>query len=259
MTISTGVEGTFRLGDVFSKSFSVFGRNVVAFFLLAAVANIPVFVMGVGVGFLEPSLGTSSEVATVVSAVLVVLLTMLVWIVCWMIANGAMTYGVIQDLRDGNVSIRQAIAIAARRFWPMIGVAISVGFLTGLASVLLLVPGAIVLCMLYVAAPVCLAEQAGVGASLSRSRFLTKGHRWQIFGAVLLIGIVEAVASGAITGVLSLGGAAATATSPVLQVVSLILQTFFVAFNAVVAAVFYYQLRVAKEGIDLAKIAGVFE
>jgi hypothetical protein len=216
----------------------------------------PAFVMGVGVGFLEPSLRTASEVATVVSSVLIVLLTMLVWIVCWMIANGAMTYGVIQDLRDGNASIRQAIAIAARRFWPIIGVAISVGFLTGLASVLLLVPGAIALCMLYVAAPVCLAEQAG---ALSRSRFLTKGHRWQIFGAVLLIGIVEAVASGVITGALSLGGAAATATSPVLQVVSLILHTFFVAFNAVVAAVFYYQLRVAKEGIDLAKIAGVFE
>jgi hypothetical protein len=88
---------------------------------------------------------------------------------------------------------------------------------------------------------------------------LTKGHRWQIFGAVLLIGIVEAVANGVASGVLSLGGAAAVATSPVLQVVSLILQTFFVAFNAVVAAVFYYQLRVAKEGIDLAKIAGVFE
>jgi hypothetical protein len=258
MAISTGVEGTFRLGDVFSKSFRVFGRNVVAFFLLAALANIPAFVLGLAMGFLEPSLSTAPDATAVVSAVLIVLLTVLVWIVCWMIANGAMTYGVVQDLREGTVSIGQAIAIAARRFWPMIGVAISISFLTSLAFLLLVFPSAIVFCMLYVAAPVCIAERAGVGDSLSRSRFLTRGHRWQIFGAVILMAIVEVVVGGVITGVLSLSGAVAAASFAA-QVVSLVLQTFFVAFNAVVAAVFYYQLRVAKEGIDLTKIASVFE
>ena len=35
MAISAGVEGTFRLGDVFSKPFSVFGRHIIAFFLVA--------------------------------------------------------------------------------------------------------------------------------------------------------------------------------------------------------------------------------
>jgi hypothetical protein len=36
-------------------------------------------------------------------------------------------------------------------------------------------------------------------------------------------------------------------------------QAIFGAFGAVLAAVLYYQLRVAKEGIDLAKITSVFE
>jgi len=41
MAISTGVEGTFRLGDVFGKSFAVYGRHVVAFIILTVIANLP--------------------------------------------------------------------------------------------------------------------------------------------------------------------------------------------------------------------------
>src|SRR5262249_15269663 len=110
-----------------------------------------------------------------------------VGIVCNTIATGAITYGVVQDLRDGSVSIGEAIAVAARRFLPMFGVALAVGILVFLGVILLLVPGIIVGCMYFVAAPVCIVERAGVGASLSRSRFLTKGHRWQIFGVYALV------------------------------------------------------------------------
>jgi uncharacterized membrane protein len=254
MAMSLEVERTFRLGDVFSKSFSVFGRHVIAFVLLAILSNIPAFVMAIVMGF-----------ATLPTAALIRFLTPAVTIICWMIANGAMTYGVVQDLRGGNVSIAQAIAIAARRFLPMIGVAISTGFLICLAGLLLLVPGLIVFCMYYVAAPVCIAEQVGVGASLSRSRFLTKGHRWQVFGALILIFIIEAIVASAIFGVIHLAvsyaGAAvvSAATSPAGHVLSIVVQAVFTAFNAVIASVFYYELRVAKEGIDLAKIASVFD
>ena len=45
-----------------------------------------------------------------------------------------MTYGVVQDLRDEPVSIGEAIAIAARRFLPMFGVALVVGILWFLAA-----------------------------------------------------------------------------------------------------------------------------
>jgi len=43
------------------------------------------------------------------------------------------------------------------------------------------------------------------------------------------------------------------------KIVGFAVQAVFGAFIAVLAAVLYYQLRVAKEGIDLAKIASVFE
>jgi hypothetical protein len=181
------------------------------------------------------------------------LLAVPVAIVCGTIANGAMTYGVVQDLRGAPVSIGEAVTIAARRFLPMLGVAIASGVLTSLGFILFIVPGFMVMCMYFVVAPVCVAEKAGVRASLSRSRFLTKGHRWQIFGAYILIAILGAISSRIAAGATSaVGGIGAT-------IVGFGVQAIFGAFSAVLAAVLYYQLRVAKEGIDLAKIASVFE
>jgi hypothetical protein len=45
MAISAGIEGTFRLGDVFSKAFRVFGRHIIAVFLLAVLANLPAYLV----------------------------------------------------------------------------------------------------------------------------------------------------------------------------------------------------------------------
>ena len=49
MAISASVEGTFRLGDVFSKAFRVFGRHIIAFFLLAVLANLPAYLVRLAV------------------------------------------------------------------------------------------------------------------------------------------------------------------------------------------------------------------
>ena len=268
-TLSYGTEGTFRLGDAFSKSFAVYGKHFAAFVVLTVFANIPNYMFGWGFAApgwsfsLAPHWSFSSEGGS--------LLAVPVAIVCGTIATGAMTYGVVQDLRGAPVSIGKAVTIAARRFLPLIGVGLSVGILSFLAFIVfvlggallapaglvLIIPGiivvAIIMCMYFVVAPVCVAERAGVRASLSRSRFLTGGYRWQIFGAYILIAIFGAISSGIAAGATSaVGGIAAT-------IVGFGVQAIFGAFGAVLAAVLYYQLRVAKEGVDLAKIASVFE
>jgi hypothetical protein len=114
----------------------------------------------------------------------------------------------------------------------------------------------------YVAAPACTAERIGVGRSLSRSAYLTEGHRGQIFGALFLIAAVEFISAFILGFVIAMGVIVLsghpmdTATASIVtQAVSVVLQ----AFNAVVAGVFYYQLRVAKEGVDIDKIASVFD
>jgi hypothetical protein len=54
-------------------------------------------------------------------------------------------------------------------------------------------------------------------------------------------------------------GVPVTIALPAVQIVSYVVQSFFGAFNAVLVGVFYYQLRVAKDGVDIDKIASVFD
>jgi hypothetical protein len=264
MSTSYGTEGTFRLGQAFSQSFSVFGRHFVAFVVLTVLANIPNYVFQWGSTPTPAAPGALPEFDP--WAVLGGVLALPVSIACSTIATGAITYGVVQDLRDEPVSIGEAIAIAARRVLPMFGVALVVGILVFLGSVLFVVPGFIVACMYFVAAPVCIAEREGVGGSLRRSRFLTKGHRWKIFGAFLLILVPGLIVVGVIAaGVFGAGFSIDPGGAPMLQNVGAAtvaqdaVAAVFGAFYAVLVAVFYYHLRVAKEGVDLAKIASVFD
>jgi hypothetical protein len=122
--------------------------------------------------------------------------------------------------------------------------------------------------MLYlmwsVATSVCVVEQLGPFRSMGRSRELTKGHRWKIFGLILLtvipagiVGlIVSAVAVGALGTVMGLPSAL---VGPLGQVVGLLWGAVWKAFYVILAVVIYHDLRVAKEGVDTEKIAAVFE
>lgn len=128
MAISAGVEGTFRLGDVFSKAFRVFGRHIIAFFFLAVLANLPAYLVRLAIVQLAtprvfPPFNAMGLLATYGSAP--------VTMVCWAIANGAVTYGVVQDLRGRTMSMAQAGTIAVRRFLPLIGIAILVALFFG--------------------------------------------------------------------------------------------------------------------------------
>jgi hypothetical protein len=202
-------------------------------------------------------------------------------LVCPLVANGAMTYGVVRDLQGRPAPMLETLAALARRFLPMTGVAISLTLLVFLGCVLeaivigrflpilytgpvwTLLPAAVVLCIFFVATPVCVVEQAGIGRSLWRSMFLTKDYRWTIFGAFILILVpdiaVSAAASiapnwmrvhteGPIAFIFFLDSAA-----------SWVVETVFVAFLSVVTAVFYYELRAAKDGVKDAKVAGAFD
>jgi len=120
-------------------------------------------------------------------------------------------------------------------------------------SVLLLI---LSYCTYFAAAPVCIAEQADIGVSLSRSRFLTRGHRWQIFRAFTLIFVCNLIVSLMARMIATRIGADAGLVGADTErlIASYLVQAVFLAFIAVVAAVLYRQLRVAKGGSDIASV-----
>jgi len=104
-----------------------------------------------------------------------------------------------------------------------------------------------------VAVPACVVERLGPFRSLGRSRALTKGYRWRIFGIWLVLALVSGIGSNILGLILAPAGTAITV------LVSMVWQASMTAYQAISAAVIYHDLRVAKEGVDIEHIASVFD
>jgi hypothetical protein len=237
--------GTFRLADVFSKSVAIYSRRFSPFIILTMIASIPNFLVLLAIAPLTDDGDAVSYGANVGLAVADGATQLL--------SSGAVMFGVVQELRGRTFSAADSIRIVLRRLLPMLGLAICmiVTVLLGIAAVV--VPGFILNCMFYVAMPVCVAEETGVFASMARSRRLTKGYRWQAFGVILLT----------LVGGLALGLIADTVFAVIGRTGTLIAdaaaRVIINSFTGVLDSVFYYELRVAKEGVDIDKIASVFD
>jgi hypothetical protein len=252
--------GEFRIGHVLSRALSVFSRNFLTCILVTGIASLPGFV----IPFLFPTSQVTPEnpFANIYTAIF----TMLIAIVLHTLSQAMVLHGAFQVMRDRPFNLAESARIGLHRFFPIIGLGISVAILCWLASILFLIPGIILYVMWFVATPACVVEQLGPFRSMGRSRALTKGHRWKIFGMQLVILIPAFVIGGIITGILlaTVGGggflAVAQAFSSTLgRVVNLIWNAVWSAFYAITIVVTYHDLRVAKEGIDTEQIAAVFE
>ena len=243
MAVSAQGGSDFRIGDVFSKAFEIFGRNFLAFVVLALLSNILTFLYLFG---LVQGIVSGSQQTTALVAGLLGLLGSL-------IATGAIIYGVLQKLRNQDFSVGQSLEIGVRFMLPILAVSILVGLAMILGLILLIVPGLILICMYYVAVPVCVAERPGIVASLSRSAFLTKGYRWRVFGILVVVAIANSLVQYLAGLILAGVGLYALVFGP------LVLTSIVSAFGAVLNGVMYYQLRVAKEGVDIETIARVFD
>jgi hypothetical protein len=235
----------FRIGDVLSKTFSVFGSKLGSFFILTLVPLIPVLVIKL-LALPAQHVGVAASNAAMLGGLGAILI-----VVLGSVAQAMTLYGAFQQMGGRSFSIRESLGVGLEQAMPVLGVALLAGLLTGLASILLLVPGIIVFCMLYVAVPVCVIEKPGVTASLSRSALLTKGYRWQIFGLLALVTTISIIVQIA----LSLIGRV-TFLGSLVDFVWLVIST---SFGAVMAAVAYHDLRVAKEGLDIDSLANVFD
>jgi hypothetical protein len=235
-------EGEFRIGRVFSRTAAVFLRNFPVYFVVTAVAAVPNVLLSQGSK--QPGGG----------GVGVLLLGIFLTLTLGMFSEAIVVHGAFQDMRRRPVSLVESVRVAFSRFLPILALVICAAFAVGIGFLMLLVPGYILLVMWYVATPACVVERLGPFASLNRSAELTKGHRWEVFGMIMLIGIPAAIIGAVIGAALGLSGNAGLAILG-----TLIWSGVSGAFSAIFAVVTYHDLRVAKEGIGTQQIAAVFD
>jgi hypothetical protein len=243
----------FEVGRVISTSIAVFMRNLVPFFVIAAIIGIPYIL----VTFLFASsmdlaaIQATGQIPSGFWGMWAVL--MLVSILTYSLTQAAIVYGTVQDLRGQRASFGDCLTRGFAALPRVIVVALLANIAIWIGAMLLFVPGVILALMWWVLIPVLVIEGTGIGESFGRSRALTSGHRWGIFGILLIVAVVLLVINWLVG---MLGGALGFVAA---QVLNLAVGFFFSAFFSVLAAVGYYHLRAEKEGIMIDDIAKVFD
>jgi hypothetical protein len=237
-------ENDFRVGSVISRSGSVMSRHFLAFFIVTVIAYSPMLLL-VRTQTTEPSEALGQALWALLGGVLLTMLSTLSYAI--------ILHAAFQDMRRRRVRLAESLTVGLRRFLPLIGLAFVAGILVVLGLILLIIPGLILYTMWFVGVPACVVERRGPWTSLRRSRELTKGYRWKLFGLALLL-LVANLGGSVIQIVLT------ALAGPIVGVTGqLIWSGIWAAFSAIVITVTYYDLRVVKEGVDIDQIAAVFD
>jgi hypothetical protein len=232
-------ESDFRVGNVFNRAFALTVRNFLPFCTLTAITALPALYLSRGA--LEGGADMGMQ-----------FLGMAIGYVLALLSQAVLAHGAFEDLRGRPVRIFTSVGIGLGRLLPLLVIAVSLGLLYMLGIIALIVPGLIVLTAYYVATPACVIERIGPFKSMGRSLDLTKGHRWKIFGIMVVMYFANVVAGGVVLGVTAGGSFAGLAAQ-------LMVTAILGAFSAVLGLVVYHDLRAAKEGVATDRLAAVFE
>ncbi|MEO5756388.1 MAG: hypothetical protein ABIQ51_05975 [Mesorhizobium sp.] len=169
-----------------------------------------------------------------------------------LLLQSALVRATIEDMNGKQPSFGDCLQIAVRYLLPTLGVGLLVALGAGLGALLLFVPGVILWLGWCVAVPVLIQERLGVLGSMSRSRVLTKGNRWPLFGLfVVLFLAVMAIQMVLGTITLLLGGIVGAVGAALVSTASSMLLS-------IATAATYVELRQVREGTSVEELAEIF-
>ncbi len=242
-----------EIGSVLSRSFGVIRRNLIS---LGAVTLLNVIFQGVMfhlfLGDLtNMAMGEAAGEASGFPDGGGIAAYWLLAVVFSAFLMAIVTYGTVQDLRGRPEGLGQWLRYGLNVLLPAIVLMLVWYVIIVLGSILLVVPGVIFLLMLWVVFPVMVMERPGIIASLRRSAFLTQGNRWRLLGMAVLMGAIMGAVMWTISFALPFGGLG----SAIYNAISAVLGIYWL----VVLGVTYYDLRMAKDGIDIGRVTAVFD
>jgi hypothetical protein len=147
----------------------------------------------------------------------------------------------VRDILDGRRD--HSVGSLFQSVTPVIGPLIIAGILAGvgigIGLVLVIVPGLFLLTIWAVVAPVIVVERAGVIDAFGRSRELVKGNGWPVFGVIIVLFLISAIAGGVLQGILN-----AISDSFVGHFIAQAIVNVLVSpLSAIAAAVLYFELK----------------
>tara|TARA_R110002072_G_scaffold4174_6_gene29570 strand:+ start:20679 stop:21401 length:723 start_codon:yes stop_codon:yes gene_type:complete len=229
------------LGKLVSQSFAVYFRNFFPFLLLAAVMLSPWIAMKVFVPAGPDDTG-------------ILLGAMLLQILTTYVLTGALTYGVVQQLRGQPAGMAEAVSKGMQAFLRVLGTGLLCGIRIVLFTLLLYIPGIWEQCRLYVALPAAVMENTSGSDAVARSIRLTDGSKWQIFGSWFVMFSLPVI----ITFIAVFAYTIMTPDGAMPYWFDIALALVLSPLSSVAMAVCYFLLREGKENKSVEEIASVF-
>jgi hypothetical protein len=275
--------GTLRIWSVLGRALSIFGRNAPGFVVISAAVHLPLFAYlaygkAVVVGD-EADLASEFQILLSADGAAAWAHSLLA-----MIVSGPIAYGVVQHLRGRKASVGACVAAGVRSLPRVLGVSLVLGALLAASFVLflawlsaptgtsagdghpllsfilliaLILVSVVVQCRHAVAVTAAVVERANPVRALSRSRRLTQGSAWRVFGLWFILFLAEWAVAAVLDGLT--GGATGPRRRFAFLVEVLASALLWTPLFSTALAVCYHDLRVNAEGVDADQLAQVFE
>lgn len=252
---------SFSVGTVLGRAFGTLGSNPIATFGIAFLFGaVPQSLYSY---FIGSSLAAADR-ASSIAVIAVSIASFAIYMLLSMLVQGALVRATLAHTQGEKASFAQCIGTGLSMAVPLIGLTLLLVLAVMAGMLLLLVPGVILFIMWSVAAPALVAEESGVFAALSRSRYLTKGARWRILGMQILVWVLIWLVSGVLGIIMVTGGMLPTVSNGAMQLspsylaLSAVSNTIIIAFWSTVQASLYTSLRNWKDGPQSQDLANIF-
>lgn len=252
------------VGAIIGESFSIFFRKIVAIFIVSLVPTvIGLLISGALIGF-GTALGTDTPDFTQPGAAVGFAVSTIISIAIYGLTI-ALLVQLAYDAKLGRpINIGGYLSNGIKNLLPVVILTIVATIAFGIGFALLIVPGLWIYAVICVTVPAIVIDRAGFGG-LGRSARLTKGYRWPIVGAVILmfliimgVGMVAGIVIG-LVGAGAVGAGLGIGAIVALLLVQGVINTLSYGFSSIVTALIFARLKEIKEGVSVDDLVAVFE
>jgi hypothetical protein len=256
-----------EVGDLLDETFRMYRRHFLLFAGISVILAIPSAAL-VGLVFASLSSVVGETGQTDFAAFTPFLESLgaavIVSLVILPFTQGAVMYAACESALGRPVTAGGVFMGVVRRYFPLLGYWLLFALTGYLAAALCLVPlvlWAWVFVLWSVATPAMFVENIGLGAAMSRSRYLVQGRWWRTFLVLLLMVVVWYLSRVALGAFLQLGQVLLTIVlspfivSAIALAGSQLVGALVTPVLQIAIVLIYFDLRVRREALDLFQMA----
>lgn len=211
----------------------------------------------VSFGFSPTPESGATEASDALTQLAATLVSLVIGLLTAWLATAACTEIVSSTYLGGRAGWRESLRKAWNRFVSLVGANLLILVITGVGLLACFFPGVWLYIAFTVAVPAIIVEGIRGPASLRRSFRLVRGRWWSVFAIVLVSQLLAAIVQGfvalpMIPVLLAAGGDSTVVTYFATGVSTVVGTVLTQPFIAALVVIIYYDLRVRREGFDLA-------